>query len=468
MRLIVLFLLSNVAAAEVVSFGSGDSSFEMEFLEVGDLGNPGLPTGNNQSKETASVNSPDGIIEVGSVDYFYQIAKYEVSLGMFETAIASGATGLTADVDEMQRVFGFVTPNLPAMNVSYREALSFANWLNEYEGYPPAYKFMEEEGRQVLRSWEFGDVGFDPKNPMRNSLAKFAIPTGHEWEKAAYWNPSEGKYNEYSTGNDKPESVLGSTDPGTAVYGLDFRDGPAEVFEAGGPSSFGVVGMDGNVGEWEEGDYSINGGGAGFRSVRGGSWSTPLFGISSDIHRLTAEGGGVEFLSQGLRIAMVEPNEVVVGDFNDDGAISQADLNVFEAALTEDREAKAGFIFGTDSFVWNPDFDVLDLDDNDYLTDADRDLWLTLDQSTPGDSDLDGDVDFQDFLSLANSFGVSPSSWAQGDFDGNNETNFLDFLALANNFGNASQIAAVPEPSSSLLALLLVVPALPNRKRRTA
>ena len=76
-----------------------------------------------------------------------------------------------------------------------------------------------------------------------------------------------------------------------------------------------------------------------------------------------------------------------------------------------------------------------------------------------GDADLDGSVQFSDFLTLSNGFGAA-GGWADGDFNGNGEVAFADFLSLANNFGNGEvNAASVPEPSgnSASLALALVV-----------
>lgn len=51
-----------------------------------------------------------------------------------------------------------------------------------------------------------------------------------------------------------------------------------------------------------------------------------------------------------------------------------------------------------------------------------------------GDTDLDGDVDFEDFLTLSANFGQQ-GEWADGDFDGDGEINFADFVVLSKNFG---------------------------------
>ena len=75
-----------------------------------------------------------------------------------------------------------------------------------------------------------------------------------------------------------------------------------------------------------------------------------------------------------------------------------------------------------------------------------------------GDGDLDGDVDFVDFVNLSNNFGGS-GTWVDGDYNGSGIIDFPDFVGLSNNFGASAAIvasatiAAVPEPGT--LALLL-------------
>ena len=56
-------------------------------------------------------------------------------------------------------------------------------------------------------------------------------------------------------------------------------------------------------------------------------------------------------------------------------------------------------------------------------------------QTRDGDSDLDGDVDFADFVALSSNFGTSVESWSDGDFDGDGTVDFSDFIALSKNFG---------------------------------
>lgn len=110
-----------------------------------------------------------------------------------------------------------------------------------------------------------------------------------------------------------------------------------------------------------------------------------------------------------------------------------------------------------------------DLNADGIVDGADRDSLIgDVFGTVAGDADLDGDVDFQDFLALANGFGQE-NGWAGGDFDGDGQTAFLDFLALANSFGQTSAAAdtqSVPEPVSGLLLLVGVTGLLSLRRRR--
>lgn len=89
----------------------------------------------------------------------------------------------------------------------------------------------------------------------------------------------------------------------------------------------------------------------------------------------------------------------------------------------------------------------------------------------PGDADLDGEVQFSDFLAMSSGFNM-PGEWASGDFDRNNFVDFADFLTLSMNFGEVLPgfrdvaPAAVPEPGCIMLSTLLSGLLLPTRRRR--
>lgn len=71
--------------------------------------------------------------------------------------------------------------------------------------------------------------------------------------------------------------------------------------------------------------------------------------------------------------------------------------------------------------------------------------WLgqSIDSSTSlvrytlkGDCNLDGDVDFDDLLIIAQNYGASSRLWHQGDSDYNGSVNFDDLLSVAQNYGH--------------------------------
>ena len=128
------------------------------------------------------------------------------------------------------------------------------------------------------------------------------------------------------------------------------------------------------------------------------------------------------------------------GDFNTSGNIDVEDIDVicFRLGQSQPRIELTGD-------------DTLGLDDVNQLITG-------IIGTRPGDVDLDGNVDFEDFLVVANNFGGT-GNWTNGDFDCNRQINFQDFLTLAENFGySASEemvaAASVPEPTTFSLAFL--------------
>jgi hypothetical protein len=142
-------LFGKSAAGDV--FGSGTSIFEIEFVTIGQPGNPADTTG-----------SPN---PAGAVPYEYRIGKYEISEQMIDNANALGGLGITKDTRG---------PNKSATRVNWFEAALFVNWLNTSSGYAPAYKFDIDRRLDFdngFELWTPADVGFDPSNRFRNRLA---------------------------------------------------------------------------------------------------------------------------------------------------------------------------------------------------------------------------------------------------------------------------------------------------------
>ena len=86
-----------------------------------------------------------------------------------------------------------------------------------------------------------------------------------------------------------------------------------------------------------------------------------------------------------------------------------------------------------------------------------------------GDLDNNGEVEFADFLILADNFGQQASDHTIGDIDCNGAVEFADFLLLSDNFGKSFAAAsAVPEPHSiELLGLAMLCIGYSGKSRKS-
>jgi iron(II)-dependent oxidoreductase len=144
-------------------------------------------------------------------------------------------------------------------------------------------------------SWWTERFGFnEPLNPAApvvhvswyeaDAYARWAgkrLPTEAEWEKAASWDPRTGTKRLYPWGNDEPTPAHANLDQ------LAFRAAEVGAYPEGA-STYGVLGMIGDVWEWTSSDlyaypgfeafpyreYSEIFFGPGYKVLRGGSWAT--------------------------------------------------------------------------------------------------------------------------------------------------------------------------------------------------
>jgi formylglycine-generating enzyme required for sulfatase activity len=305
------------SVAGVVTFGSGTNEFQMEFVTIGNPGNADDFTGSNPRP-------------AGAVAYEYGLGKFEVSEDMINKFNASQSLQITlADMSP----FGGNGDNKPATAVSWNEAARFVNWLNTSTGGFAAYKFTTDGVNDNIDLWTAADMlDYEATNPYRSKRATYVLPSTNEWYKAAYYNPNDGTYYFFPTGSDAiPTAVASGTGTGVngnneAVYGGQL--GPADVDQAGGLSPYGVMGLGGNVREWEEsamdlangGSPSSNSSGSSTRGLRGGEWSD-YDGSMRSTHRGLADpssednslGFRVASLSSDAPPAVPEPSMMVIG-----------------------------------------------------------------------------------------------------------------------------------------------------------
>jgi hypothetical protein len=154
---------------------------------------------------------------------------------------------------------------------------------------------------------------------------------------------------------------------------------------------------------------------------------------------------GNEIFGDGAFLSLIVP-----GDMNNSGRIDTQDIDLIRFALGE-----GGLNLEAD----------MNLDG--AVTVDDQTFWLDRYAKTSvGDTDLDGEVNFDDFLRLSRNFG-NEGGWAEGNFGLGEIVGFDDFLALSANFDVSPPAAVVPEPNCAALVWLGVLSVgLVVRRRR--
>jgi formylglycine-generating enzyme required for sulfatase activity len=322
-------------------------------VEVVPVGNPG----------NANDTYGDGY---GSVDYVYNIGKFEVTAGEyvdFLNAVAAtdtyglynphmdsssyscqitqnGTSGsysydFSGGTVEVPGSTAADWENRPVNYVSWGDAARFANWM--HNGQPTGAQELgtTEDGSYFLD----GATGWmDLVAVVREPDATWVIPSEDEWYKAAYYDGDTGLYYDYPTGADDPNvpsNDLIDPDPGNNAT---FRISPDD-YTIGSPywrtevgefenseSPYGTFDQGGNVWEWNEAIHL-----GVFRMVRGGALNTYDFSMQPG-YRLhkdpTNEIGNI-----GFRVA-----EVPVLDFNGDGNVDLHDFALLQADFGGDLD----------------------------------------------------------------------------------------------------------------------------------
>jgi len=272
-------LFTQQADAGVITFGSGPNQFDMTFVEIGSPNNADDTTGNPNP--------------AGRVEYTYQMGKYEVSEDMITKFNASQSLTITKDTRGDDK---------PATSVTWNEAARFVNWLNTSQGFQAAYNFTTGGVNDNIDLWSSADAWqLGGENLYRHKDAQYWLPSMDEWYKAAYYDPNTNTYFDFPNGSDTAPTAVSSGTTG-AVYAQTAGQGPADITMAGGLSPFGIMGLGGNVYEWEETSFDLNNSsGSSDRGIRGGYWSNNSSELKSSV-RIDYDQE-VEFFTLGFRVA---------------------------------------------------------------------------------------------------------------------------------------------------------------------
>jgi formylglycine-generating enzyme required for sulfatase activity len=296
-----------------------------------------MKTSGTVNIETVLVGNPGNAADTryapsgrGSVDYVYNVGKYEVTAGHYTTflnAVASTDTYNLYNASmwshergcKIQRLGspGNYTysvasehANRPVNYVSWSDSVRFANWL--HNGQPT--------GTQDASTTEDGAYDLDSAPTLlevfRESDWIWAVASESEWYKAAYHKNDgvTGNYHDYPTSSDSaPSNQLIDPDPGNNANFYDINTGhtigspywQTEVgeFENSG-SPYGTFDQGGNVWEWNESVYLFTN-----RGVRGGSYAS----VEDNLHAAygTYDNPSTENGNIGFRVVQVpEPTSL--------------------------------------------------------------------------------------------------------------------------------------------------------------
>lgn len=285
----VLIVTARGIRADV--FGTGDNSFTIDFVAVGNGGN-----GDDSSTGGGAYFSPHG-----GVGYSYRIGTFEVPYHAITKASAGGLNGVSA---------GPWTGDHPATEMSWYEAAAFVNWLNTSSGHQAAYNLTWNGSAYAFLLWPADQAWqLHGENRYRHKNARYFLPTEDEWFKAAYHknNGVTGDYWDYATGSDIiPTPSSGGTSDGTAVYAQSPPAAPANVDNSGGTSPYGTRGQNGNVWEWTESalDGANNEPDEG-RAFRGGSYPGSEFNLRASTRNGFFPDSANNLV--GFRVASITP-----------------------------------------------------------------------------------------------------------------------------------------------------------------
>lgn len=241
--------LKTMMAIVAISAAVAAASVDIEFVTVGDAGNIGDNTG------------------YGTVDYTYNISKYEITNAQYAQFLNSVAASQNSHnlwfqnmkITQTYTGNGYAYApvpgheNKPATYIQFENALRFANWLHNDQPVGTLNEFTTEDGAYDIASGSY----------LRSEDAKFFLPDMNEWYKAAYYKSgaTDAGYWDYATQSDvKPSAQYPPGNANSANFQGVTPEHGDHFFDVGAytnsDSAYGTFDQNGSAWEWTE---SFNG-----------------------------------------------------------------------------------------------------------------------------------------------------------------------------------------------------------------
>jgi formylglycine-generating enzyme required for sulfatase activity len=237
---------------------------------------------------TNAGNAADPLTGAGAVPYTFRLGKFEVNnrqYAAFLNAVASDdphalySTNMAANVHGGILRSGSpgdytyqVKPGMdhrPVVWVDFRDALRFCNWLHNGQPAGPQDATTTEDG-----AYDMNEEPVAGGPPTHKPGARYWLPTGDEWYKAAFHHPAlaGGDFTDFwqfpTRSNDVP---LSTPPPGEANSVNTCCDSGQQSTDVGAYRQaytyYGTYDQGGNVQEWTEEIIFVTN-----RRLRGGSW----------------------------------------------------------------------------------------------------------------------------------------------------------------------------------------------------
>ncbi len=273
MKIRIETIVSMIAV--LMSFGVLAKGSDIAFVKIGDPGNAAHSSGH------------------GSVDYVYNIGKYEVTTAQYTEFLnavaktdpralwnANQSIGRAGSSGSYVYTVTSGFENRPMDFVQLRDMMRFVNWL--HNGQPTG-----DQGTTTTEDGVYFLNGGDPNHStVRKTDWKYALPNVDEWYKAAYYNRATTSYYTYPTSSNTAPGHTYPDDGNNASYASpplynqesDMRDVGSYVLSK---SPYGTFDQAGNA--WERTETIVSTAPDTLTTINiGGSWNAAVNKFHAD------------------------------------------------------------------------------------------------------------------------------------------------------------------------------------------
>ena len=446
------FLISDRATNQVLRYGANDGSFLGAFIDSNMETNGGL------FQPAAMTYGYDNDLFVTSIDLNTgdgQVLRYDGQTGSFEGIYASGIivpAGIHFHEPSQTILVGSLGTGLGNSNQMYRFDESGASVETISSGPVTGRTGMVSQSDGTLLVSGFAEEPF-----FNGSILEYGYdPNSDSFSYNGVFAASQELAGANGLTLDENGDLLAASLFGQSVIKYDVESdeviGAAIVGQTAYPSGL-LVDTDGSLLVTSLGNNNP------MDQIYPELFPGAVFRFDTSTGTMIGQGPfivgqGDEFLPTAILRRL--SNESLAGDFDADGALTAADIDALSAAVRQGTNP-AGY----------------DLTNDGIVDSADRIRWVDIKNTYFGDANLDNEFNSEDMIIVfqAGQYEddvAANSTWVSGDWNGDSEFDTSDMVAAfvsgGYELGPRVQVAAVPEPSTTVLLYGFALFALSFRK----